>query len=84
MALFAGVVQRETGQGLLNWSRPRNRVVVKGVLTDNGSCYRSYAFKDALGPDSKHKRTRPYRPQTNGKVERYNRTLLDEWAYAKC
>ena len=56
---------------------------VKRVLTDNGSCYRSYAFKDALGPDIKHKRTRPYRPQTNGKVERYNRTTLDEWAYAK-
>ena len=58
-------------------------VVVKRVLTDNGSCYRSYTFKDALGPDIKHKRTRAYRPQTNGKVERYNRTMLDEWAYAK-
>lgn len=55
----------------------------KRVLTDNGSCYHSYAFKDALGPEIKHKRTRPYRPQTNGKVERYNRTMLDEWAYAK-
>jgi transposase InsO family protein len=57
-------------------------ITVKRVLTDNGSCYRSYAFKDALGPEIKHKRTRPYRPQTNGKVERYNRTMLDEWAYA--
>ena len=36
--------------------------------TDNGSCYRSHAFKDALGPDITHTRTRPYRPQTNGKV----------------
>jgi transposase InsO family protein len=44
-------------------------------LTDNGSCYRSRAFADALGPDIAHKRTRPYRPQTNGKVERFNRTL---------
>jgi transposase InsO family protein len=58
-------------------------ITVKRVLTDNGSCYRSHAFKDALGPEIKHKRTRPYRPQTNGKVERYNRTMLDEWAYAK-
>jgi transposase InsO family protein len=58
-------------------------ITVKRVLTDNGSCYRSHAFKDALGTEIKHNRTRPYRPQTNGKVERYNRTMLDEWAYAK-
>lgn len=58
-------------------------VIVQRVLTDNGSCYRSHAFKDALGPDIKHKRTRPYRPQTNGKVERFNRTMVEEWAYAK-
>ncbi|MET3948754.1 transposase InsO family protein [Arthrobacter sp. UYCu512] len=58
-------------------------ITVKRVLTDNGSCYRSHAFKNALGPETKHKRTRPYRPQTNGKVERCNRTMLDEWAYAK-
>jgi hypothetical protein len=57
-------------------------VLVRRVLTDNGSCYRSKAFADALGPIS-HKRTRPYRPQTNGKVERFNRTLLEEWAYAR-
>jgi transposase InsO family protein len=58
-------------------------ITVKRVLTDNGSCYRSHAFKDALGPEIKHKRTRPYRPQTNGKVERFNRTMLEEWAYAR-
>ena len=57
-------------------------VTVKRVLTDNGSCYRSHAFATALG-DITHKRTRPYRPQTNGKVERFNRTLLEEWAYAQ-
>ncbi|QZH64053.1 IS481 family transposase [Mycolicibacterium farcinogenes] len=55
---------------------------VRNVLTDNGSCYRSHKFRDALG-DIKHRRTRPYRPQTNGKVERFHRTLADEWAYAR-
>jgi transposase InsO family protein len=51
------------------------------VLTDNGSCHRSRVFADALGAVP-HKRTRPYRPQTNGNVERFNRTLLEQWAYA--
>lgn len=57
-------------------------IIVKRVLTDNGSCYRSKTFADALGTEIAHKRTRPYRPQTNGKVERFNRTLATEWAYA--
>jgi transposase InsO family protein len=57
-------------------------IVVERVLTDNGSCYRSHAFRQALG-DANHSLTRPYRPQTNGKVERFNRTLLAEWAYAR-
>jgi len=57
---------------------------IERVLTDNGGCYRSHTFRDALtATGTRHKRTRPYRPQTNGKVERYNRTLLDEWAYAQ-
>lgn len=55
---------------------------VERVLTDNGACYRSRAFRDALGGIT-HSRTRFYRPQTNGKVERFNRTLLAEWAYAR-
>ena len=78
--------KKETAAGF--WERANayfesHGITVRRVLTDNGSCYRSHAFKDALGPDIKHKRTRPYRPQTNGKVERYNRTMLDEWAYAR-
>ena len=59
-------------------------ITVERVLTDNGSCYRSTAFGAELTAAAiAHTRTRPYRPQTNGKVERYNRTLLNEWAYAR-
>jgi transposase InsO family protein len=57
-------------------------VAVERILTDNGSCYRSGQFAAALG-GVRHSRTRPYRPATNGKVERFNRTLLAEWAYAR-
>jgi transposase InsO family protein len=59
-------------------------ITIERVLTDNGGPYRSrlYArFLDELG--ARHKRTRPYRPQTNGKVERLIQTLLREWAYAR-
>lgn len=59
-------------------------ITVERVLTDNGSCYRSKLFAWTLSADGiTHQPTRPYRPQTNGKVERLNRTLLDEWAYAR-
>ncbi|SDI81966.1 Integrase core domain-containing protein [Arthrobacter subterraneus] len=78
--------RKDTAAGF--WERARAYfascgITVTRVLTDNGSCYRSRAFAAALGDGVKHKRTRPYRPQTNGKVERDNRTLLDEWAYAR-
>ncbi len=56
-------------------------ITVQAVMTDNGGCYRSGDFAAALG-DIQHLWTRPYRPQTNGKVERFNRTLAAEWAYA--
>jgi transposase InsO family protein len=64
------------------WFNDRG-ITVARVLTDNGSAYRSKLFAAALGTAVTHKRTRPYRPQTNGKVERFNRTLLEEWAYAR-
>jgi transposase InsO family protein len=57
-------------------------ITVTAVMTDNGACYRSRDFAAALG-NIRHVWTRPYRPQTNGKVERFNRTLAAEWAYAR-
>jgi transposase InsO family protein len=59
-------------------------ITVERALTDNGGCYRSWAWRDALADTGvAHKRTRPYRPQTNGKVERFHRILLEEWAYIR-
>ncbi|MFI2490532.1 IS481 family transposase, partial [Promicromonospora kroppenstedtii] len=59
-------------------------VNVQRVLSDNGAAYRSHAWRDACTQlEIKHKRTRPYRPQTNGKIERFHRTLADGWAYAR-
>jgi transposase InsO family protein len=59
-------------------------VTVERVLSDNGSCYRSRLWKATcteLG--IRPKRTRPYRPQTNGKIERFHRTLTTGWAFAR-
>ncbi len=57
-----------------------SRVTVERVLTDNGACYKARLFTQTLAAAGiAHKKIRPYRPQTNGKVERFNRTLLDEW-----
>ena len=59
-------------------------VTIERVLTDNGGCYRSRQWCEAMRTTgTRHKRTRPYRPQTNGKVERFHRTLLEEWAYKR-
>ena len=78
---------KETAAAVLRnavaWFAERD-VVVQRVLTDNGGCYRSHLWRDTcteLGIT--HKRTRPYRPQTNGKVERFHRTLVEGWAFKK-
>ena len=60
----------------------RYGIQVERILTDNGSCYRALTHAlacKALG--IRHLRTRPYRPRTNGKAERFIRTLVDGWAY---
>jgi len=67
----------------VTWFHARG-VTVERVLSDNGSAYKSHAWQEAchdLG--IKPKKTRPYRPQTNGKVERFHRTLTDGWAFAR-
>ena len=78
---------RQTAIGFLvranAWFNARG-ITIQRVLTDNGSCYRSHLWRQTcqqLHITPKH--TRPYRPQTNGKVERFNRTLLDGWAYRR-
>jgi transposase InsO family protein len=57
-------------------------IAVERVITDNAWAYRSAAYRAALG-DRRQTRTRPYRPQTNGKAERFIGTLVREWAYAR-
>lgn len=73
-----GVLQRAVA-----WFSERG-VSVERVLSDNGSCYRSGAWHEACADlGITVKKTRPYRPQTNGKIERFHRTLKDGWAYAR-
>jgi len=59
-------------------------VTTQRVLSDNGACYRSNLWRQScreLGIS--HRRTRPYRPQTNGKIERFHRTLAEGWAFKR-
>jgi transposase InsO family protein len=67
---------------MVAWFADRG-ITISEVLTDNGAAYRSGIFAGActrLG--IKHRRTRPYRPRTNGKAERFIQTMLREWAYS--
>jgi transposase InsO family protein len=77
-ATAIGVLRRAVA-----WFQARG-VTVERVLSDNGSAYRSHAWRDACaGLGIRPKKTRPYRPQTNGKIERFHRTLADGWAFAR-
>jgi transposase InsO family protein len=77
-ATAVAVLHRAVG-----WFAARG-VTVKRVISDNGGCYRSHAWRDACAAlGIKHSRTRPYRPQTNGKIERFHRTMTAEWAFSR-
>ena len=74
----AGVLRRA-----VIWFAARG-VTVQAVLTDNGPCYKSRLWRrQCLELDIEPKRTRPYRPQTNGKVERFHRTMTAGWAFRR-
>ena len=70
-------------QRAIAWFRDHD-VLVERVMTDNGSCYRSHRFGRALAAEGvRHTFTQPYRPQTNGKAERFIRTAKNGWAYKR-
>jgi transposase InsO family protein len=87
---YAEVLADERGRTAVDFLRRASAwfgergVKIKRVMSDNGACYRWGDWGTAcreLG--MRHVRTRPYRPRTNGKAERFIKTLLDEWAYAR-
>lgn len=62
----------------------RQGIAIKGLLTDNGTGYRSHRFREACQRAGlRHQRTRPYTPKTNGKAERFIQSMLREWAYGR-
>jgi len=85
---YSEILANEQGPSCAGfWDRARqffdaHAITVEAVLTDNAKNYVGKDFTAALG-GIEHRRIRPRRPQTNGKVERFNRTLQEEWAYAR-
>lgn len=89
-AAYSEVLPDEKGITAVGFWRRAHRwfvehgVRVQTVQTDNGACYKAHAFTAAVhATGAMHRRLPPRRPQWNGKVERFNRTLLDEWAYVR-
>jgi transposase len=86
---YVEILDNETGLSCAGFLRracdwfAAHGVIVQRVMTDNGSGYRSKIHADTIADlEIKHLRTRPYRPRTNGKAERFIKTLQAEWAYA--
>jgi transposase InsO family protein len=86
---YVEILDNETGLTCVGFLRraiawfATQGVIVQRVMTDNGTGYRSKIHAEAVADlEIKHLRTRPYRPRTNGKAERFIKTLQVEWAYA--
>jgi transposase InsO family protein len=87
---FAAILPDQTHQSAIRFFHmtrahcSRFGFAIRRVLTDNGSCYRHWLFRQTLRRQNiKHRFTRPYTPRTNGKAERFIQTALREWAYAR-
>ena len=66
-----------------SWFAARG-ITVERVLSDNGSAYKSHLWRDTCRElNIRSKKTRPYRPQTNGKIERFHRTMAKGWAFQR-
>ena len=77
------MVRRMDSMPAAAWHTARGIKIERG-LTDSGACYASRKFREACREFGiQHKMPRPYRPQTNGKAERFIQTALKEWAYAQ-
>jgi transposase InsO family protein len=85
---FASVYPDETSASStafleeLVWFYAAHGICVERVLTDNGTCFKRRWGDACASHGIAVRKTRPYRPQTNGKAERFIRTLLERWAYA--
>jgi len=87
---YSEVLADETAATTASWWRraiawfAAQGIHIERVISDNGPCYRSRLWRQTCAAHAiTPKWTRPYRPQTNGKVERFHRTLLTEWAYIR-
>ena len=77
-----GVTAAEFFEHAKTWFAAHGITTIERIVTDNGACYRSKVFAEAVLP-ARHQRITPYTPRHNGKVERYNRVLAEEFLYAR-